>query len=62
MLSYVQNTEDAEEITQDVFLELYRSSKKFKGDSSLSTGLYRIAINKCLDFIKYKNRKNVLLL
>lgn len=57
VLSYVQNIEDAEEITQDVFLEVYRSSENFKGDSSLSTWMYRIAINKCLDFIKYKNRK-----
>lgn len=57
VLSYVQNIEDAEEITQDVFLEVYRSSENFKGDSTLSTWMYRIAINKCLDFIKYKNRK-----
>jgi RNA polymerase sigma-70 factor (ECF subfamily) len=57
VLSYVQNAEDAEEITQDVFLEVYRSSENFKGDSSLSTWMYRIAINKCLDFIKFKNRK-----
>ena len=57
VLSYVQNIEDAEEITQDVFLEVYRSSENFKGDSSLSTWINRIAINKCLDFIKYKNRK-----
>ena len=57
VLSYVQNIEDAEEITQDVFLEVYRSSENFKGESSLSTWIYRIAINKCLDFIKYKNRK-----
>lgn len=57
VLGYVQNIEDAEEITQDVFLEVYRSSENFKGDSSLSTWMYRIAINKCLDFIKFKNRK-----
>ena len=57
MLSYVQNTEDAEEITQDLFLEVYRSYENFKGESSLSTWMYRIAISKCLDFIKYKNRK-----
>jgi RNA polymerase sigma-70 factor (ECF subfamily) len=57
ILSYVQNIEDAEEITQDVFLEVYRSSEKFKGESSLITWIYRIAKNKCLDFIKYKNRK-----
>lgn len=56
-ISYLQNQEDAEEITQDVFLEVYRSMEGFKDQSAVSTWIYRITINKCLDFIKYKNRK-----
>jgi RNA polymerase sigma factor (sigma-70 family) len=57
VLSYLQNTEDAEETTQDVFIEIHRSINSFEGKSSLSTWIYRISINKSLDFIKSKNRK-----
>jgi len=57
VLSYLQNTEDAEEITQDVFVEIHRSKGSFEAKSALSTWIYRIAINKSLDLIKSKNRK-----
>jgi RNA polymerase sigma-70 factor (ECF subfamily) len=56
-LQYVQNKEDAEEITQDVFVSIYESFSTFQEKSSLSTWVYRITINKSLDFIKAKNRK-----
>lgn len=56
-LHYVQNIEDAEEITQDVFVQVYNSLEKFKEQSTVKTWLYRIAINKSLDFIKHKNSK-----
>lgn len=56
-LQYVQNTEDAEEITQDVFVSIHQSISGFKEQSLLSTWIYRITINKSLDFIKAKNRK-----
>jgi RNA polymerase sigma factor (sigma-70 family) len=57
VISYLQNQEDAEEVTQDVFVEIHRSIHSFEEKSSLSTWIYRIAINKSLDFIKSKNRK-----
>lgn len=53
-LHYIQNVEDAEEITQDVFISVYQNLDKFNSDSSLKTWIYRITINKSLDFIKYK--------
>lgn len=56
-LGYVRNTEDAEEILQDVFVEVFHSIATFKGDSSLKTWITRIAINKSLDYIKFKKRK-----
>ena len=56
-LGYLQNAQDAEEITQDVFIEIFNSAGKFKGGSTLSTWIYRITVNKCLDLIKFRNRK-----
>lgn len=56
-LNYVQNVEDAEEITQDVFVKLFQSIDNFKQQSTLKTWIYRITINKSLDFIKHKNSK-----
>lgn len=56
-LQYVQNKEDAEEITQDVFLKVYDKHQGFKGDSALKTWIYRITVNTALDYIKAKNRK-----
>jgi len=56
-LNYLQNIEDAEEVTQDVFVQLHHSLDKFNQKSSLKTWIYRITINKCLDFIKHKNSK-----
>jgi RNA polymerase sigma factor (sigma-70 family) len=56
-LQYVQNYEDAQEITQDVFVSIHNSINSFKEQSKLSTWIYRIAINKSLDYIKAKKRK-----
>lgn len=56
-LHYVQNRENAEEITQDVFVTIHQSLHRFEERSSLSTWIHRIAINKSLDFIKAANRK-----
>lgn len=57
ILSFLQNTEDAEDVTQEVFIEVFRSLNKFKGNSTISTWIYRISVNKSLDFLRKKNRK-----
>jgi len=54
---YLQNTEDAEEITQDVFVKLHRSLDKFGNRSAIKTWIYRITVNACLDCIKRKKSK-----
>ncbi|WP_395062848.1 RNA polymerase sigma factor [Flavobacterium sp.] len=54
-LNYLQNVEDAEEITQDVFVQVHNSIDSFNQKSSLKTWIYRITINKSLDLIKHKN-------
>ena len=56
-LNYLQNIEDAEEVTQDVFIKIYQSLETFKEESQLKTWIYRITINQSLDFIKKKNSK-----
>lgn len=56
-LQYVQNQEDAEEITQDVFIAIYKSIHDFNANSKMSTWIYRITINKSLDYIKARKRQ-----
>jgi RNA polymerase sigma factor (sigma-70 family) len=56
-LNYLQNTHDAEEVTQDVFVKIHGKLDSFNADSELKTWIYRIAINQCLDFLKAKKRK-----
>jgi len=56
-ISFVPNKEDAEDIAQEVFVEVYKSIKKFRENSSLSTWIYKITTNKCLEFIRKKNTK-----
>lgn len=54
---FLLNREDAEDISQEVFIEIFQSVKSFRGDSQLSTWIYRIAVTKCLDEIKRRKRK-----
>jgi len=51
-LGILGNPEDARDATQDTFVQLYRSLPKFRGQSRLSTWLYRIAVNKCMDALR----------
>ena len=56
-LQYVQQTEDAQEITQDVFVSVHQSFHQFREQSTVTTWIYRIAINKSIDFLKARKRK-----
>lgn len=56
-LSIVKNEEDAEDLAQEVFVQVYQSIHTFKGESKLSTWLYRIATTKSLDHERKKKRK-----
>ncbi len=57
VVSIVQNEDVADDITQEVFIQVYQSASKFKGEAKLSTWLYRIAVNKALDYEKKQKRK-----
>lgn len=54
VLRYVKNREDAEEVSQDVFVKAYRSLADFKGASKFSTWLYTIATTTSLSFLRKK--------
>jgi RNA polymerase sigma-70 factor (ECF subfamily) len=51
---FVSNHEDASDLSQDVFLRAYRGLRKFRGQSSLGTWLYRIGVNVCLNKVAVK--------
>ncbi|HET7220812.1 MAG TPA: sigma-70 family RNA polymerase sigma factor [Vicinamibacterales bacterium] len=51
---YVGNHEDASDLAQDAFVRAFKGLKGFKGQSSLSTWLYRIAVNVCLNRVALK--------
>ena len=57
VLGFVHNRQDAEEIAQDVFIEVINSASRFRGESKLSTWIYRISVNKALDHVKKTKRK-----
>lgn len=48
---------DAEEATQDTFVKLARAGSSFRGDSKVSTFVYRIAVNACRDLQRYHGRR-----
>ncbi len=56
-LGIVQNEEDAEDITQEVFITLYEKVGDFREEAKLSTWLYRITVHKSLDHEKKKKRQ-----
>jgi len=60
VLAIVHNHSNADDVTQEVFIEAFNSIGKFRADSKLSTWLYRIAINKSLNFIRDNKRNHLL--
>jgi len=56
-LGLLQHHTEAEDIAQEVFIQVYRSIGQFKGDSLLSTWIYRITVTRALDHLRSKKRK-----
>lgn len=52
----LSNQEDAYDVSQEVFIKIYKSIDKFQGNSSLSTWIYRITMNMCKDFLRKRGR------
>jgi RNA polymerase sigma-70 factor (ECF subfamily) len=56
-LGVLRNAEDAEDVAQEVFVEVHRSVQGFKAEAKLSTWIYRICVTKSLDHLRSKKRK-----
>ncbi len=54
---FLRSREDAQDISQEVFLQVFKSLDDFRGEAQLSTWIYRIAVTKSLDLIRKQNRK-----
>ncbi|MBK6772801.1 MAG: RNA polymerase sigma factor [Ignavibacteria bacterium] len=54
---FLTNVNDAEDVTQEVFIQVFKSIEHFKENSKLSTWIYRITITKCLDLLRKKKTK-----
>jgi len=54
----VGDLDEADDLAQEAFIKVFRSLKRFRGQSLFSTWLYRIAVNCCLDFLKSKHRRS----
>lgn len=52
--------DDANDITQDTFIKVYKALDNFRSDSQLFTWIYRIATNECLNFLNKKRRRFML--
>lgn len=57
ILGFIPVMEDAEDVLQDVFVKVFENIDNFKGDSLLSTWMYRIAVTQSLDAIRRKKSK-----
>lgn len=55
---FTRGEQDAEDLTQEIFLAVYKSLGRFRGASSLSTWIYRVAMNHCLEY-RRKRRLDV---
>lgn len=56
-ISLLHNIPDAEDVTQEVFLEVLKHTADFRGDSHIGTWIYRIAVNRSLNFIRSNKKR-----
>lgn len=57
LYNMTSNKEDAEDLIQEVFVKAYAALQRFKGDSSFYTWVYRIAVNRAINYVKRRNKR-----
>jgi RNA polymerase sigma factor (sigma-70 family) len=57
LYNMTSNHEDAHDLAQDAFIKGFRALKSFKGDASFFTWIYRIAVNRTINFLKQRKRR-----
>ncbi len=55
--AYVAEDEDVDDYFQDVVIKLWESFDTFRGDSEISTWIYRVTLNTCISFVRKRNRR-----
>jgi RNA polymerase sigma-70 factor (ECF subfamily) len=58
---FLQNTDDARDTAQEVFIEVFRSMGSFRSDARLATWIYRIAVNRSIDAMRKQKRQKKLM-
>lgn len=56
LLSFVSDNHDAEDLSQEVFVKAYHALSSFKGESKISTWLYRLSVNTALEYLRAQGR------
>jgi RNA polymerase sigma-70 factor, ECF subfamily len=59
-MGFLHDKDDADDLTQEVFIQVYQSLNKFKGASAFSTWIYRIAVNASLNRVRKNSRSPIL--
>lgn len=54
---FVQNAEDAKDVSQEAFIHLFRSLDRFRPDGRVKSWLYRIIVNSCIDLLRKRKRR-----
>ncbi|MDI9320419.1 MAG: RNA polymerase sigma factor [Phycisphaerales bacterium] len=54
---YLQQEQEAEDAVQDIFIKIFKKKDSFRAEAQMSTWIYRIGMNHCLDILKSKRRK-----
>lgn len=60
IVSIIQHAQDAEDLAQEVFVQVYRSLAGFRGEAKISTWIYRIAVTKSLEWERKKKAKKAI--
>jgi len=58
---FTHNNQDAEDVAQDVFLQVWKKASKFRGDSEPATWIYRIGVNTALNFVRKHKRDRLII-